>query len=175
MLILANSTEKITIMMSACLLGVNCNYKSGCSYDFTKNSRFWSYLCSKYNIIPICPEQMGGLPTPRIPSELLDTAENIELGKGIIISKEGKDVTHNFVKGANEILRLSRLYSVQFAILKSKSPSCGTKSVYDGSFNSVLIDGQGYTAYLLGKSKIKLYDESDFCDLEKCTLSDFKV
>ncbi len=162
-------------MISACLLGVKCNYKGGCSYDFTKNSRFWSYLSSKYNIIPICPEQQGGLPTPRIPSELLDKAENISLGKGIIINKEGQDVTLNFIKGAEEILRLSKLYSVQFAVLKSKSPSCGTKTVYDGSFSGVLLEGQGYTAYLLRKSKIKLYDESDFCDLEKCTLSDFKV
>ena len=161
--------------MSACLLGVNCNYKGGCSYDFTKNSRFWSHLTSKYNIIPICPEQQGGLPTPRIPSELLNKAEEIECGKGRIVSKEGKDVTYNFVKGAEEILRISRLYSVQFAVLKSKSPSCGVKSVYDGSFNGVLINGKGYTAYLLNKSGISLFDESDFCDFEKCTLSDFKI
>ena len=161
--------------MSACLLGVNCNYKGGCSYDFTKDSRFWSQLTSKYNIIPVCPEQQGGLPTPRIPSELLSKAEDIELGKGKIISKEGKDVTHNFVKGAEEIVRISRLYSVQFAVLKSKSPSCGVKSVYDGSFNGVLIDGKGYTAYLLNKSGVSLFDESDFCDFLKCTLSEFKV
>ena len=161
--------------MSACLLGVNCNYKGGCSYDFTKDSRLWSSLLNKYNIIPICPEQQGGLPTPRIPSELLDKAEIIEQGKGRIISKEGTDVTHNFVKGAEEIVRLSKMYNVQFAVLKSKSPSCGIKSVYDGSFRGIILDGQGYTAYLLRKNKIKLLDESDFCDLEKCTLSNFKV
>ena len=161
--------------MSACLLGVNCNYKGGCSFDFSKDSRFWLKLCSKYNIIPICPEQQGGLPTPRIPSELLDTAENIALGKGKIINKEGTEVTQNFVKGANEIYRLARLYKVQFAVLKSKSPSCGVKTVYDGTFSGVLLEGQGYTAYLLSKLNIKLFDESDFCDFEKCTLSDFKV
>ena len=162
-------------MMSACLLGVNCNYKGGCSYDFTKDNRFWANLKSKYNIIPICPEQQGGLPTPRIPSELLNRAEEIEQGKGRIISKEGVDVTHNFVKGAEEILRIARLYSVQFAVLKSKSPSCGVKSVYDGTFKGVLIDGKGYTAYLLNKSNIRLFDENDFCDFLKCTLSDFKI
>ncbi len=170
-----NNTEKITIMVSACLLGVNCNYKGGCSYDFTKNSRFWSNLKSKFNIIPICPEQQGGLPTPRIPSELLDKAEVIEQGKGRIISKEGLDVTHNFVKGAEEILRIARLYSVQYAVLKSKSPSCGVKSVYDGSFKGVLIPGMGYTAYLLNKLNIRLFDEKDFCDFLKCTLSDFVI
>ena len=137
-------------MISACLLGVNCNYKGGCSYDFTKDSRFWSNLKTKFNIIPICPEQQGGLPTPRIPSEL-------------------------FVKGAEEILRIARLYSVQYAVLKSKSPSCGVKSVYDGTFKGVLIPGMGYTAYLLNKSNIRLFDEKDFCDFLKCTISNFKV
>ncbi len=155
-------------------MGVNCNYKGGYFYDFTRNSRFWTNLCSKYNIIPICPEQQGGLPTPRIPSELLNSAEEIDLGKGKIINKEGTDVTQNFVKGANEILRLARMYKVQFAVLRDKSPSCGTKIVYDGSFKGVLLDGQGYTAYLLRKINIKLFNESDFCDFEKCTLSEFK-
>ena len=125
--------------MSACLLGVNCNYKGGCFYDFTRDSRFWLNLCNKYNIIPICPEQAGGLPTPRIPSELLNSAEDISLGKGRIINKEGTDVTQNFVKGASEILRLARMYKVQFAVLRDKSPSCGTKIVYDGSFSGVLL------------------------------------
>ena len=166
--------DKTTIMVSACLLGVNCNYKGGCSYNFTKNSRFWLELTNKYNIIPICPEQQGGLPTPRIPSELINSAELIEKGLGKIINKKGEDVTQNFVKGANEILRLAKLYNVQSAVLKSKSPSCGTKTVYDGTFNSIQIPGQGYTAYLLNKFKIKLYDEQDFCDIFGCTLSDFK-
>lgn len=170
-----SNSEKITIMMSACLLGVNCNYKGGCSFDFTKDSHLWSILSSKYNIIPICPEQRGGLPTPRIPSELLNKASDIELGKGKIVSKTGADVTANFVKGAVETLRLARLYSVQFAVLKSKSPSCGTKSVYDGSFNGILVDGQGYTAYLLNKAGIRTVDETEFCELEKCTLSDFRL
>ncbi len=168
-------SEKITIMMSACLLGVNCNYKGGCSFDFTKDDHLWSALTSKYNIIPICPEQRGGLPTPRIPSELVAKASEIELGKGKILSKTGTDVTANFVKGAIETVRLARLYNVQLAVLKSKSPSCGTKTVYDGSHSGILVDGQGYTAYLLNKAGIRTIDEAEFCDLEKCTLSDFKV
>ena len=170
-----NNTDKKTIMVSACLLGINCNYKGGCSYDFTKNSRFWLDLCNKYTIIPICPEQLGGLSTPRIPSELLNKAEDIAKGKGQIINKEGKDVTKNFIKGAEEILRLSKVYKVQYAVLKSKSPSCGTKTVYDGTFQGILIDGLGYTAYLLKKSGVLLFDESDFCDFEKCTLSELQV
>ena len=168
-----NKQDKITIMMSACLLGTKCNYKGGCSYDFTKDSRFWSTLCSKYNIIPICPEQQGGLPTPRIPSELLDNAEAIERGEGRIVNKLGEDVTKNFIKGGEEILRLAKVYNVQFAVLKSKSPSCGVKSVYDGSFSGVLLEGKGYTAHLFSKYGIQLFDESDFCDIFKCTLSDF--
>ena len=122
-------------------------------FDYTlediMGERFGSY--SKYIIIPICPEQQGGLPTPRIPSELLNKAEDIEQGKGKIVSKEGYDVTANFIKGAEEIVRIARLYGVQQAVLKSKSPSCGIKSVYDGTFSSVLIDGQGYTAHLLNR------------------------
>ena len=169
----SQNAEKITIMMSACLLGVKCNFKGGYSYDFTRNSHFWSKLLEKYNIIPICPEQMGGLPTPRVPSELLDKASFVEAGKGIIINKTGTDVTVNFVKGAEEVLRLAKLYNVKMAVLKTKSPSCGVKTVYDGSFSGVLIPGMGYTAYLLNKNNMKVIDEADFCEAEKCTLAEF--
>lgn len=168
-----DNTKK-TILISACLLGVNCNYKGSCSYDFSKNNCFWSSINRKYNIIPICPEQLGGLSTPRIPSELQDSAANIESGKGRIVNKKGLDVTKNFVNGANEVLRLSKMYNVHFAVLKSKSPSCGTKTVYDGTFSGVLIDGLGYTAYLLRKSKVTIYDEYEFSEILKCTLSSFK-
>lgn len=166
-------TEKAAILMSACLLGIQCNYKGGCSYDFTRNDHFWAKLTSKYAIIPICPEQLGGLPTPRIPSELLSKASDIEEGKGKIVNQKGDEVTYNFVKGAKEVARLSKLYNVHLVVLKSKSPSCGTKSVYDGNFNGVLIPGQGYTAYLLDKAGIKVIDEQRFCEMEGCTLSEF--
>lgn len=170
-----SNNNKPAILVSACLLGVNCNYKGGCSYDFTRDSRLWISLNEKYTIIPICPEQLGGLSTPRIPSELIATSENILNQKGQVISREGTDVTANFVKGAKESARFAELYNVQFAVLKSKSPSCGVKSVYDGSFGGVLVDGMGITACLLKKMGIMLFDENDFADLEKCTLSDYKV
>ena len=106
----------------------------------------------------VCPEQLGVLSTPRVPSEIISN----DLGIRKVISKEGIDVTENFIKGADEALKISRIYNCTEAILKEGSPSCGSKQIYDGSFSGVKIDGMGITADILKKEGLKILSEKDF-------------
>lgn len=138
------------ILVSACLCGVNCKYNGGNN----KNEQ----LLSRYNpdeMILVCPEQMGGLPTPRIPAERM--RENV----ACVMNKEGVDVSEAFYKGAEETLKLAKMHQVELAILKAKSPSCGKGKIYDGHFNGTLIEGNGVTAELLMKSGIKVITEEE--------------
>ena len=135
------------ILVSACLLGTNCKYDGGNN----KNELVLNYLEDK-QVIPICPEVMGGLPTPRIGAEQLNNK---------VITKTGKDVTKNFKKGADEVLYLANLFDVKKALLKARSPSCGYKKVYDGSFSHTIIDGNGETAELLRQNGIEIITEED--------------
>ena len=120
------------IIVSSCLLGNNCKYNGKNNY----NPKLIDFL-KQMEIIEVCPEQMGGLSTPRLPSEI----------KGdIVINKEGIDVTPFFQKGACKTLEIAKNNSCKVAILKSNSPSCGFGSVYDGTFSSKLKSGNGVTA-----------------------------
>lgn len=130
------------ILVSACLLGLNCKYDGGNNY-----SEEIDEFLKDYDVIPICPEIMGGLPTPRVPSEVLGDK---------VITKEGKDVTLQFKKGAEEVLFLAKKYNIKKALLKSKSPSCGNGQIYDGSFSHTLVDGDGVTAKLLKENGIEV-------------------
>lgn len=137
-----NSGNKEKILVSSCLLGLNCRYDGGNNYskeveEFLKN----------YEVIPICPEIMGGLPTPRTPSER--QADRV-------INKEGKDVTEQYEKGARECLFLAQKYDVKKALLKLRSPSCGSKEIYDGTFSHTIIEGDGVTAELFKKNGIEV-------------------
>ncbi|BCJ96204.1 hypothetical protein acsn021_37730 [Anaerocolumna cellulosilytica] len=141
----------MNILVSACLLGVECRYNGYgvLQEDIVK-------LMNKHTLIPVCPEQLGGLPTPRKPVELTD---------GRAVTKEGLDVTEEFQKGAIETLKLARLYRCDAAILKSNSPSCGSAKIYDGTFQGVLIEGNGLTAALLKENGIKVYTEHELKEL----------
>ena len=136
------------ILVSACLLGINCKYNGKNNY----NEKLVEYLKDK-SIIPICPEIYGGLPTPRIPSEIKGDK---------VINKEGKDVTENFLRGAKETLELAKKFNAKKAILKAKSPSCGYGLIYDGSFSDKLIEGSGITAKILEQNGIEILTENDF-------------
>jgi Uncharacterized conserved protein len=105
----------------------------------------------KHNLIPVCPEQFGGMCTPR------DTAERCY---NQIVTKSGEDVTAYYRKGAEEVLKLSELYQCKYAILKERSPSCGFGKIYDGTFSGKLIDGNGITAELLNANGIQIIGES---------------
>lgn len=135
------------ILVSACLLGADCKYNG-------KNNRNENVLrlMEKHTLIPVCPEQLGGLATPREPSE--KSGERV-------ISKSGADVTENYKKGADEVLKIARLYGCKRAVLKAKSPSCGSGKVYDGTFSGTLIDGDGVTAQLLKQNGIEVQNENN--------------
>lgn len=139
---------KEKILISACLLGFDCKYDSG-------NNRMADTdieaLRERFELIPVCPECCGGLPTPRTPAERLGDK---------VVSKTGADVTEQFEKGARAALRLAQSFSVKKAVLKANSPSCGSGTIYDGSFTGTLVPGDGVTAELLKKHGIKVTNEN---------------
>lgn len=137
----------MNILVSACLLGVDCRY---CGTGLPNEAVL--KLRNNHNLIPVCPEQLGGLTTPRIPVELKD---------GKAIDKEHNDVTKQFQKGAEEALKIARLLDCTTAILKSNSPSCGYGKIYNGTFEGVLLDGNGITAAKLAENEIKVMTEKD--------------
>ncbi|ACD52741.1 DUF523 domain-containing protein [Clostridium botulinum] len=143
-------------IISACLCGVNCKY----SGENNLNEKC-AELFRKGKAILVCPEQLGGLSTPRTPVELKNSAEDILDGHGVAITKDGLDVTNQFIKGAYETLKIAKEVNATKAILKEKSPSCGVNKIYDGSFQGNKIDGMGLTAYLLQKEGIEVFSEED--------------
>jgi len=134
-------------LVSACLLGMKTRYDGQCK----PNEKILE-LAKKEVLIPICPEQLGGLPTPREASEQKD---------GKVFSISGKDVTENFENGANEVLKLAKLFGITEAILKQKSPSCGCGKIYDGSFSGKIIEGDGVLAAVFKRNGIKVITEED--------------
>lgn len=143
------------ILVSACLLGINCKYNN----SNNENKKVKEYLQDKEFIIA-CPEQLGGLSTPRDPSEIIKDNEN-KTKEYKVISNKGTDVTEKFIKGANETLKIAQLYNCNEAIMKDGSPSCGSKYIYDGRFVGKKIPGEGITSSLLRKNNIKVISEKE--------------
>lgn len=142
-------------LISACLCGVNCKYNGSNNYNEICDKLFTSGKA-----ILVCPEQLGGLPTPRIPSEIIGESSNIlNNNNGSVIDKNGNDVTLQFVKGAKETLQIAKKLNVKKAILKDGSPSCGVNYIYNGNFNGSKIKGMGLTAQLLKESSIDIISE----------------
>ena len=129
-------------LCSACLLVVKCRYDGR-----SKPNEKVLALAKKEILIPICPEQFGGLPTPREPSEQQSKE---------VVTKSGKSVTNNFENGAEEVLKLAKLFNIKEVILKQRSPSCGSGQIYDGTFSGTIIEGDGVTTALLKKNGIKV-------------------
>ena len=130
---------------SACLLGIHCCYNSSNNL----NPKIQK-LALEETLIPICPEQLGGLSTPRSASEIKDQK---------VITVDGKDVTDAFKKGAGEVLKIAKFLNIKKAILKQKSPSCGYGQIYDGTFSGTIIEGFGITAKLLMNNEIEIQTE----------------
>ena len=140
------------ILISACLLGVNCRYDGGNSRDENAIS-----LHQSDELIPVCPEETGGLPTPRPAVEIVGGDGNDVLdGKARVLTADGVDKTEEFLKGAQFALELAQSQSATSVILKSKSPSCGCGEIYDGSFSRTLISGDGVTTALLKRHGIEV-------------------
>ncbi|KXG77660.1 hypothetical protein AN618_10370 [Fervidicola ferrireducens] len=146
------------IIISACLAGFNTRYdgKNSCHAVFEDMVR-------TKKAIPFCPEQAGGLPTPRTPAEIIgkDGFEVIK-GKAVVLTRDGRDVTEYFIRGAKETLKLAELIDADTAILKSKSPSCGCRFIYDGKFNGTLKEGMGVTAAYLTAYGLKVIDSDEY-------------
>ena len=143
-------------LCSACLLGIPCTLNG------TNNKNDKVLKLSKQEIlIPVCPEQLGGLPTPREASELTDTGENVINGRAKVVSKSGKDVTENFIIGAQNTLEIAKLYGIKEAILKQRSPSCGCGTIYDGTFTRNKRSGNGITSALLKQNGFSVMSEED--------------
>lgn len=137
----------MNILVSACLLGINCKYSGGNNL----NDKVLK-LGKRHSLIPVCPEQLGGLPTPRMPSEIRGSN---------VVNASGKDVTQNYIRGAKETLKIAKLYDCQYAVLKERSPSCASKEVYDGTFSKNIVSGKGITAALLERAGIEVLNEDD--------------
>lgn len=140
-----------SILVSACLLGASCRFDGK-----AKPVKEVIALKEKYNLIPVCAEIMGGLPTPRIPCEIKN---------GRAVNQNGEDKTDEYVRGAEEVLRLARLFGCDTAVLKARSPSCGNGEIYDGSFSGRLISGDGICAELLKANGIKIFNETQISEI----------
>ena len=141
-----------------CLCGVNCKYSGGNNYDESVLE-----IINEGDAIPVCPEVMGGLGTPRVPHEIVggDGFDVLE-GRAKVLSKDGEDNTDAFIAGAKKVLEIAKKLDVKEVILKSKSPSCGNGKIYDGSFSKKKIAGQGLLAQALSERHIRLIDSSEF-------------
>lgn len=143
------------ILVSACLLGIDCKYNGDNNLDEKA-------LKLGKNIIPFCPEQLGGLSTPRPPSEIVGGDGNDVLhGNAKVVTDSGIDVTANFVKGAQLSLKLAKITEAKTAVLKANSPSCGVDCIYDGTFSRCKRSGDGVTAAILKQNGVKVLTENN--------------
>lgn len=155
-----NRKERINtlILVSSCLLGLYSKYDG----NINNTNELLMEYSALGQYIPMCPEQMGGLPTPRQAAEIkFGTGEEVLQRKKIVINKDGEDVTDNFIKGAEQVLHLIKVFPVKAAILKERSPSCGVKTIYDGTFQRKRNIGQGVTTALLKQKGIPVYSEEE--------------
>ena len=144
--------EVMKILISACLLGVNCRYDGGNSRDDNAIRNHQSE-----ELIPVCPEEAGGLPTPRPAVEIVGGDGNDVLdGKAKVLTAEGEDKTEEFLKGAKHALELAQSQGATSVILKARSPSCGCGNIYDGTFSGTLTPGNGVTTALLKRNGIEV-------------------
>ncbi len=144
---------KPKLLVSACLLGTPCRYDGK-----AKKNEAVCALAERFELIPVCPEVLGGLPTPRTPSE--------RRGERVVM-RDGRDVTAEYRRGAERALELARREGAAAAVLKERSPSCGSGEIYDGSFTGALTAGDGVTAELLKAESIAVYSEGsrDLADI----------
>jgi len=157
---------KKKVLVSACLLGKNCRYNGG-------NSQSNELKDFEVEWIPVCPEELGKLGTPRPAAELLTNAKQVLSGNGKIVNIDGEIVTRLFIKGAEESLKIGQHSHITTAILKSRSPSCGLGEVYDGSFTGTIRKGNGVFTQLCLENKINCISSDDISQIKK-TLTKLK-
>jgi uncharacterized protein YbbK (DUF523 family) len=145
-------------LISACLLGIRCTWDGTDKY---RNERAIEFLKGA-TLIPVCPEQLGGLKTPRPPQEIQGgSGEDVLDGRRKVKNVNGEDVTQEFIRGAKETLKIAKLFKISHFIGKSGSPSCGHGQIYDGTFSNKWVDGDGVTTALLKRNGIEVISEED--------------
>ena len=151
--------SKKKILISACLLEERVRYDGKISPNCPAILKEWM---EKGWVVPVCPEVAGGLPIPRPSAEIhMGDGNDVVAGTAKVINISGKDVTQAFLTGAREALWLAEGHGIVCALLKARSPSCGSKMIYDGSFSGMLKAGQGVTAALLESASIRVYSEDE--------------
>ena len=145
------------ILVSACLLGTPCRYDG----DSKQHPALDLLTAQGHVLVPVCPEVLGGLPTPRPPAELQ--------ADGQVVNQEGRDVTAEYQSGAEKALAIAQSHGCTVAVLKERSPSCGHGQIYDGTFSKTLIPGSGVAAALLEQNGVTVYGESQICALVALT------
>ena len=142
------------VLISACLAGINCKFNGE---NNLLDRGILDEISKKYHLLFVCPEVFGGLNTPREPAEMKD---------GLVVTKTAKDVSENFKFGAEICLKIAKLNGCKKAILKARSPSCGSGQIYDGSFSKKLIFGDGVAAKLLKENEILVFSEDEIGRLD---------
>ena len=142
------------LLISACLAGINCKFNGE---NNLLDRDILDEISKRYHLLFVCPEVFGGLSTPREPAEMKD---------GLVVTKTAKDVSENFINGAKICLKIAKLNGCKKAILKSRSPSCGSGQIYDGSFSKRLILGDGVAAKLLKENEILVFSEEEIGQLD---------
>ena len=149
--------NEVKILVSACLLGNKVRYDAN---DVPTESKLLDEWQSEDRLIAFCPEVAGGLSVPRLPAEIQSDDGNAVLdGMAKVYDNQGNDVSENFINGAKKALETAQQNNVKVAILKEKSPSCGSSFIYDGTFSSVRKVGQGVTTALLERNGIKVFSD----------------
>ena len=143
----------MNVLVSACLMGFRCRYDGGAQHLDCLDA-----LRERHVLVPVCPEVMGGLPTPREPSEIRS---------GRVVTRDGRDVTEAFARGAREAEKIALACGCRCALLKERSPSCGLGRVYDGTFTGTLTRGDGLCARLLSQRGLRVLGESQAEELLK--------
>lgn len=148
-----------TILVSACLVGENVRY-TGEMFEISKAVK---ELYDRYEIVPVCPEVLGGLAVPREGCEIQGDGGGSAVieGKARVMGNKGTDCTEAFVKGAREVLKLAKEHNAELAVLKQRSPSCGSRTIYTGNFDGTKTDGEGVCTALLRKNGIRVVSEED--------------
>ena len=139
--------NKDKLLISACLTGENCKYNGGNNHIEQLDK-----LIEKFDLVPVCPEQLGGLPTPRNPSEIKE---------GRVVNTLGTDVTDAFCIGAENTLEIALENDCELCLFKERSPSCGANFIYSGDFSGTVIKGSGITAKLLREKGFKIFTEEE--------------
>jgi len=145
------------VLVSACLCGVACNHEGRAARRDVR-----AELAGRFRVIPVCPEVVGGMTTPRVAAEIVGgTGDDVLAGTARVVDREGADVTAAYVRGATQAVDLARVAGVDRAVLKARSPSCGSTTVYDGTFSRTQQPGAGVTAAALRAAGVVVTSEDD--------------